>query len=239
MLSTFLQYLIVNGVPEYTVVLMLFLPLLATTVTFSRYILGIKSLTIYASLLLTFALYELARNSNGSIDTFRAIVHGGTLIFVTTVIAYIFQSLTKEMRMHYLAKVTLILTSVCVAVLFLMYAFIQFYNRTFVNLNPLAIVIIILVIDIFMKGYLRKGPEKSAYLIIQTVGISYALFFIMSQIEIKDFLLAHPEVVLYSVLVNIFIGKWKGFRWSEYLRFKNIKLPEPADTYDSTYPEEK
>jgi predicted signal transduction protein with EAL and GGDEF domain len=153
--------------------------------------------------------------------------------------AFIFQSLTKEIRMHYLAKVSLILTSVCVAVLFLMYMFIQFNSRTFVNLSPLAIVIMILVIDIFMRGYLRKGPDKSALLITQTVALSYILFFIMAQRPITTFLLAHPEIVLYSALINILIGNWKGFRWNEYFRFKNIKLPEPADTYDTSYPQEK
>lgn len=239
MLATFLQYLIVHGVPEYTIVLILFLPVMATIVTFTRYILGWKSLTIYASLLLTFALYDLSRTSNGSIDLFKAVVHGGTLIFGSTFIAYLFQSLSKDIRIHYLAKISLILTCMSIAILFLLYAFIQFNNRTFISLSPLAVIIIVLVVDIFTRGHLRKGPEKSAYLIIQTVALAYMLFLIMSQDFFKDFLLNHPEFILYTILVNIFIGRWKGFRWSEYFRFKNIKLPEPADTYDSTYTQEK
>ncbi len=239
MLATFLQYLIAHGVPENTVTFMLYLPLLATVVTFSRYILGIKSLTIYASLLLTFALFQLAQTGRGAVDLTTGLIHGGVLIITTTIIAFILQSLTKEIRMHYLAKVSLILTSVCIAVLFLMYIFIQFNSHTFVNLNPLSIVIIILVIDIFMRGYLRKGSDKSALLITQTIILSYTLFFIMAQPTIAEFLIDHPEIVLYSILINIFIGRWKGFRWSEYVRFKNIKLPEPADTYDTTYTQEK
>src|SRR3989344_4931386 len=172
MLATFLEYLIVSGVPEYTVVLVLFLPIVATIVTFTRYILGWKSLTIYASLLLSFALYDLSRTSNGSVDVIRGLVYGGTLILGSTFIASLFQSLAKEIRLHYLAKVSLILTCMSVAIFFLLYALIQFNERTFISLSPLAVIIIILVVDIFTRGQLRKGPEKSAYLISQTIILS-------------------------------------------------------------------
>ena len=239
MLATFLEYLIVSGVPEYTVVLVLFLPIVATIVTFTRYILGWKSLTIYASLLLSFALYDLSRTSNGSVDVIRGLVYGGTLILGSTFIAYLFQSLAKEIRLHYLAKVSLILTCMSVAFFFLLYALIQFNERTFISLSPLAVIIIILVVDIFTRGQLRKGPEKSAYLISQTIILSFVLFLIMSVQWTKQILLSHPEIVLYTILINIFVGRWRGFRLSEYLRFKNIKLPEPADTYDSLPSQDK
>ena len=122
---------------------------------------------------------------------------------------------------------------------FLLYALIQFNERTFISLSPLAVIIIILVVDIFTRGQLRKGPEKSAYLISQTIILSFVLFLIMSVQWTKQILLSHPEIVLYTILINIFVGRWRGFRLSEYLRFKNIKLPEPADTYDSLPSQDK
>lgn len=238
MLAAFLDYLMASGVPEYTIVLLLYLPVVATIVTFTRYILGWKSLTIYASLLMTFAIYDLAQ-VQGEVDIVRGFAQGGSFILAASFIAYVFQNFTREIRIHYLAKVSLILTFVTATMFFLLYGLLQFNNRTFIDLSPLSVVVIILVTDIFIRGFLRKGPEKSAQLILQTVGLSYVLFFIIAQPQIKDFFLNHPEAVLYTILVNIFMGRWRGFRWSEYLRFNHIKLPDVPDTYDTDYTKEK
>jgi len=35
-------------------------------------------------------------------------------------------------------------------------------------------------------------------------------------------LAAYPWIILLSVPINIFLGKWTGLRLSEYLRFKEV-----------------
>ena len=235
MFEAFIQHLIGNRVPEYTIVLLLYLPLVASFVTFSRYVIGWKSLNIYSTILLAFALYHLSRGAAGEIDVITGFVQGGILIFFSAITALLLQMIMSEVRLHYLAKISLAMSAVTGVIFALLYLAGEVANDTFIKLNPIAILIVIIVMEVFIRSYIRKGWRKSLFLVANTVGLAYLIFFVIAQENVKNFVLAHPEVILFTVFFNIIIGRWRGLRLSEYLRFKNIHM---TSFYDSEYNKE-
>src|SRR3989338_1974105 len=235
MFETFVQHLIEARVPEYTIILLLYLPLVSLVVTFSRYIIGWKSLSIYSSILLTFALYHMSRDVSGEVFLIIGLVQGGILIFFSSLVALLLQIFLAEIRLHYLAKISIAMSFVTIVTFMLLYFASEVVNDTFIKLNPISVLIVIVVMEIFIRSYIRKGWRKSLILIANTIGLSYVMFIILAQNSFKEFVLKHPEVIIYSIVLNIIIGSWRGLRISEFLRFKDI---HSTTFYDSEYPKE-
>ncbi len=54
-MSQLITYMVAQGVPKETVVLILMLPIVATIIAFARQVIGVKGFGIYTSLIITFA----------------------------------------------------------------------------------------------------------------------------------------------------------------------------------------
>ncbi len=230
MFESLIQYLITNGVPEYTLYLLLALPIVTTLVTFSRYFIGLKSLNIYTSILMVFALMEIAHVHGAEFDVFNGLVRGLLITTPMIVIALFLQSVSASMRMHYISKVSIITTLVSVFALFTLYIGTEINALSYILIHPMALIILIVVLDIFVKSYIRKGPIKSVKLILNTIGLAFVISILMEQAFMQKLLFAHPEITLYSLVIDVLLGRWTGLRLSEYLRFKDINIKSDDDT---------
>ena len=94
----------------------------------------------------------------------------------------------------------------------------------------MALINLIVVLDIFVKSYIRKGPIKSVKLILNTIGLAFVISILMEQPFMQKLLFAHPEITLYSLVIDVLLGRWTGLRLSEYLRFKDINIKSDDDT---------
>lgn len=230
MFESLIHYLITNGVPEYTLYLLLALPLVTTLVTFSRYIIGLKSLNIYTSILMVFALMEIAHVHGTDFDIVNGLIRGLMLTAPTIILALILQKLSTQMRLHYISKVSIITTLMSMFTLGLLYIGTELNALSFILMHPMALIILIVVLDIFVKSYIRKGPIKSIKLILNTVGLAFVISMLMEQPFMRSLLFSYPEVTLYSLIVDVLLGRWTGLRLSEYLRFKDINIKSDDDT---------
>ena len=59
-------------------------------------------------------------------------------------------------------------------------------------------------------------------LTFETLIISVAGYFIASWEMLIQLLVTSPWIVLLTIPINIFLGKWTGLRLNEYLRFKDV-----------------
>ena len=233
MFASFIQELIWQGISEHTIAVLLFLPIVAALVTFSRYVIGWKSLNIFSTVLMTFALYELGRMSDGTISIINGFIQGTILTFFVTLTALLVQKFTKNVRLHQLSKVSMILSFTTIVILGLLYigTAVDFSLRP---INSIAVLIIVLVVDVFIRMYIRKGWRKAIKLLANTMTLSFFIFAIIAQPSLKYFVLAHPEVVLLTLLIDVILGRWKHLRFTELIRFRNISLKEQENAEDSS-----
>ncbi len=74
----------------------------------------------------------------------------------------------------------------------------------------------------FYKVQIEEGARGALILTLETILLSMVSFFIVNGTFFRSFLLAYPEIIFLSLIVNILIGKWTGLRLWEYYRFREV-----------------
>lgn len=210
-MSQFIQLSLANGVPLDTLVLVLILPIIVTVIAFFRQVIGIKAFGIYTPAIITFAF--LATNE----------IRYGITIFVTViVIGTVVRFLLKRARLLYLPRVAITITIVGFSILGLLVVG-GIYNRTgLASVSIFPILIMITLVEKFVAVQIEKGGRAAVILSIETLVISVIGYYIASWPALIRFIITYPWISLFTIPINIFLGKWTGLRVSEYVRFRQI-----------------
>ncbi len=226
-MEQFLPYnLIENGaVTQTTLIMIIMLPVVATIVGFVRHIIGLKSLGLYAPIILTFAYFQLAisiQSTNWLDRSIYGFKVGILLTFVVFVTAYITHLITKKIRLHYFPKIALVLTAVAFSFYILVILANLLDKNTFLRSGFLPMILIATVSEQFVLIFIKKKLKDASKLVITTVLTSYMAFLLIIYQPFQLLLIDHPYLIFLTVLLNLIIGKFTGLRITEYFRFKNI-----------------
>jgi len=213
-MTNLIPFLINQGVSEQVLLYVLLLPLLATLISFSRQVIGLRNLGVYHPLLLTFAFISLG------------IKQGLIIFFVVMVLANCIGYLIKKLSLLYLPRITVIVTTITFAVLILiLLAFLSGYEIQIKDYLP--VIIILSLIDKLVSFQIKKNLKPALILSAGTLIIAVLGFYLINIKEIQNIVLSYPLIYLFLVLAtNIFLGKFKGLRLNEVWRFRHLfKLP--------------
>lgn len=192
-------------------------------VVVARYIIGWKSFSMYATLLVTFVLYELSYSPiTDSINLVSGLQMGGLLLTISIVTAFFSHMLLNEIRMHYLAKLGVAFTAATIVTGMALYLFALFIPVPTWTLNTIPVIMIIFMVDIMIRNYLRKGFRKSMILTTYSLTLAIGMYYVFAQDVVRSFILSHPESIFYALAVTILTGKWLGLRLIEYMRFGDL-----------------
>lgn len=214
-----IQYLINNGVPRETIILLLMLPIAATIIAFARQIIGIKGFGIYTPLIISFAI--LTTGLKYGLVFFTVIILTGTIA----------RFLAKRFRLLYLPRMALFLTTVAAAMLFLLGIGAFYQKKGLITASVFAILIMITLVEKFVAAQIERGTAKAIILTAETLLLSVVCFWVIRWKWLQNLVLLYPLWIIVSAgIVNVFLGKWTGLRLSEYFRFreviKNVELPK-------------
>ena len=208
-----------QGVPQETVVLLLMLPIVATVIALARQIIGIKGFGIYTPLIISFAF--LATGLKYGLALFMTILLVGTLI----------RLLVKKLRLLYLPRMAIVLTSVALAILLLFLEGAYSGRKGLIAASIFAVLIMVTLVEKFIVAQIERGARGAIILTSETLLLSIICYWIASWLWLQNLVLLYPLwIILGAIAVNIFLGKWTGLRLLEYWRFreviKNIELPK-------------
>ncbi|NTW13841.1 MAG: hypothetical protein HGA31_02295 [Candidatus Moranbacteria bacterium] len=208
-----IRFVVEGGVPIQTAVLLLMLPIVATLVAFFRQIVGIKAFGIYTPSIVTFAL--IAFDPNG--------LKYGIAIFASVIfVGMITRFILRRFRLLYLPRVAITLSVISFSILCLL-VFGGYYHRTGLAAAPIfPILIMITISEKFVAAQIEKGTKTALILAAETLGISLIGYALLSWSAFILFLVEYPWTILFTIPLNVFIGKWTGLRLSEYVRFARI-----------------
>jgi len=218
--------LIDNGtIPQGTLIMVIMLPVIATMLGFARHIIGIKSLGLYAPIILTYAYFRLGLSAQG--ETWSDQVYYGIkvgLILSATVLltSYLAHIITKQLRVHYFPKIALVLTAVATSVYVLIIIADLTDKQTFQYTGFLPIILIATISEQFVSILAKKNLRVATSLTITTVLLSMATFSLVIFEPFQNLFLDYPYLIIVTILINMLIGRFTGLRISEYLRFKDI-----------------
>lgn len=204
------QWIFSNGISKDLLEIIIFIPLIATIINLSRYIIGFKSFGIYVPVVLAISYH------------FTGLRYG---LFITTVVAIssiIGYNILKKLRMHYLSRIAVnyILSIIILIVSILAIQKLPFLGmNNFKIINPIAIVSIIALTDFFTKMYIKKNIVHTLRVLVETVIIAITGWVLISIPNIINLMINNLWVLLLIALLNIIIGLFSGLRIKEIFRF--------------------
>ncbi|MCA9380836.1 hypothetical protein KC678_01085 [Candidatus Dojkabacteria bacterium] len=208
------------------------LPIVTTLTGFMRHVIGLKSLSVYAPIVVTFAFYQVGFiDADADSNFFRGLFFGLILyviVFLTSSFTY---SLIKPLRMHYIPKTTLVMISVSIVIIFTIILGTLFFDRKgLIYLDIFPLIMIVTLSDTFVSTLSRKSFEQTSVIGLQTLIIGILAYGFLSLREVRSFALEYTAVlILILIVINFYIGRFVGLRLTEYFRFSDILLKEPDD----------
>ena len=209
--SPIIRFFIIEGVPFETVILILMLPIIATLIAFLRQVVGIKAFGIYTPLIITFAF--LATNG----------LRYGVAIFLAVIfIGMLMRFILKPFRLLYLPRVAIMLTVVAILILFLLVFGGNMKRTGLASVSIFPILIMITLVEKFVAVQIEKGNKTALLLALETLIISIIGFYIASWSALIRLVVGYPWIILFTIPINVMIGRWTGLRIIEYIRFKDV-----------------
>lgn len=209
-MSQLITYMVAQGVPRETVVLILMLPIVATLIAFTRQVIGIKGFGIYTSLIITFVFLS------------TGLKYGLVIFVIVLITGTLMRFVVRRLRLLYLPRMAIILTLVALVIILVFLGAVFFGRVGFLNVSIFPIIIIIILVEKFIAAQIEKGNRAAIILSLETVALSILCYFIASWPWLRDIVYLRPEWIFLTIVINIFLGKWTGLRLSEYFRFREV-----------------
>lgn len=210
-LKHFVRYAVDRGVPANTIVLILLLPLIGALVGVLQYFVGLSGFSTFmpAMIAVTFLATGIA---------------GGLILFGVILIATLVSGkLLRRIKLYYWPRraITLMIVSLITFVLLALSPSLGLLDLTQISIFP--ILFLILLSEEFTRVQVGKSKKSAVSLTIGTLVISILGASLMSWEYLQKLVLLNPEISFLVVLIlNIFIGRYGGWRLSEYQRFKSL-----------------
>ncbi len=209
--SPIIQYFIQQGVPLDTVILLFMLPIIVTLIAFFRQVVGIKAFGIYTPAIVTFAFLAIPQ------------LRYGVVIFISVIlVGMLMRFVLKGLRILYLPRVAITLSIIAFSILMLLGIGGSLQRTGLASVSIFPILIMITLVEKFVAAQLEKGNKAALILAIETLAISLIGYKLASWPFLISGIVAYPWLILFTIPVNIFLGKWDGLRLTEYIRFREV-----------------
>jgi len=200
-----------RGVPANTIVLVVLFPVVAAIIAASRHLFGLRGFGIFTPAVLSVAFVA------------TGLVSGILVFLVILMVASIGRMILRKMKLHYLPRMALLLWFVSLGVFGLMYLSSFVELEAVVKLNIFPILILVLLAENFIEVQIGKSRKEAISLTVETIILAVISSLMLSLDIVQKTALLNPEIVVVSVLIfDVFVGRYVGLRYVEYLKFKKI-----------------
>jgi hypothetical protein len=195
------------GIPSDSLVLILFIPLMAMVVVFFRYIVGVATLGIAPTIVVALTLFVTG-------------LVLGLLLFGTLLLSvFLSRILFKRLRIMQLTKVSLSMLIVSLLTIFTLSIGLYSGLISSGDISIFPILVFMLLSERIVAILLEKKAANTLGITFTTLLLGIIGFYALSQKVVQNILLSYPEIVLLVIPVNWFIGRYFGLRLTEYFRF--------------------
>lgn len=210
-ISPIIRYFLQQGVPLDTVILLLIFPVIVTLIAFFRQVIGVKAFGIYTPAIITFAFLAIPQ------------LRYGVVIFIAVIlIGMLMRYGLRFFRILYLPRVAITLSIIAFLILILLTTGGAMQRTGLASVSIFPILIMITIVEKFVVAQMEKGNRTAIILAVETLIISLVGYYLASWSVLIEGIVRYPLIILFTIPINIFLGKWDGLRLTEYLRFKEV-----------------
>lgn len=192
---------------------LLLIPFGTVILSFARVMIGVNTFGIFTPILLTLFFIE------------TSFVFGFVFFALVVLLGFSQRYILDRFYLLAVPRLSILLTLVIIfyvgfALIAEYFGFLSVGDRT---LNYFPIVIITVFIERFSIYFIEEGPRNTLKTAFGTLLVSTLCFVLLSVTWLKVMLFNNPELLLFSVGLNVLIGSYKGYRLTEYFRFTGFK----------------
>lgn len=211
------------GIYNYTLILILLLPIISTIVSISRHIVGMKTLSLYAPIVLAYAFIEMSVNRvDESFDVLIGIRYGLLFFLLVLFVATGLYHLLRKFRVNYYSKMSLIFTGIASSVFIAYFMAAVLGDTALLDVNIFSIVLIAAISERLVARYARTDFRLTFFLGLETLSIALIGLLIFSIPKLQQLLIDAPWILIFVIIINLAVGSFKGLRLTEYFRFRSI-----------------
>jgi len=214
-ITNFLRHAIHWGVAQgyslEVLILLLLLPLALSVVAIGRYLIGLQGLGLFPPVMLGVVFLALG------------IIPGLLLFLVILLIEILVIFLLKRLKIHFMAKMALVLLVACLGLLPIFLLILKLGVSNLFNSAFIPILILILIGENLAEVQLRKTPRKAFRATIETLILASLAFFVLNSLVLQKMMLLYPEAMIVLVaILDIWVGRFAGLRLLEYHCFRKL-----------------
>lgn len=220
-LTDTISNLIVSSNPNI-VIFLLTLPIVITVLGIARYIIGVKSLGIYAPIVLSFLFFQFGTIGKDQVDILQGFKYGLFLTLIIFVSCFLFYKLIQKSSLHYYSKLSMVVTGISMVLLSILVLLDTINREGLLRINIFSLVLIATISELYLNLFAFKGTREAFIRSAETIILASVCFIIISLKPLQDFLIAYPWVIILNFPINYFVGRFAGLRLTEYYRFRDI-----------------
>ncbi len=201
------------GLPFSLLRTILMLPIGALVVVVFRNVIGMPTFGTFLP-----ALIAAAAGETGGL-------WGVVAVLILVAVVFVARAAVHRLELLHSPTLAILLAAVAVAILStaLLADHLGLPKLTRITMFPLAVMAI--TAERFYLSLTEQGARKAGKELAGTLVVMLACFAVMSSLALQVLLIGFPEVLLWVVAANIYLGRWVGLRLSEYLRFRPVLTP--------------
>lgn len=209
LLSSLVNAMLTRGVPSQTVILLLVLPVIAMILAFLKQVVGITTFGLYTPSIIALSFLALGWQL------------GVLFLLFIILTGYATRAGMRRWRLLYVPKVALIITVVSITLMVLM-GVSAFFGVTFSRETIFILLIMSTLSESFLNMKTEQGLLPAIFGIGETILASLVCVFIVQWGVFQSLILAYPELILFTIIADVVLGRWTGLRLVEYFRFREV-----------------
>jgi hypothetical protein len=75
----------------------------------------------------------------------------------------------------------------------------------------------------FVSAQIEQGFSAAVFLTTETLVLSIVTYYLVSWDPFQSLILAYPELIFLTLIINFLLGRWTGLRLMEYYRFRQVR----------------
>jgi len=198
--------------------LILVLPLVAFFLVVIRNVIGLETFGTFSPMLLSLAFLT------------TGLAWGMVVFFIIVGIGAGLRLVLQRLRLHLVSRVAILIAVVAVSMVGLTVIGATLGIGALLHVSIFPMVIMANIIENFTNTQLERGTGEALRLTLNTLLVATCSYIGIEQTGLKPLVLTFPEILLVVIVVELLLGRWRGLRLIEYIRFSGLLYrsePEP------------
>ncbi len=197
-------------VPLQALNLILVLPVIASIIVVVRTLVGVETFGTFSPVIVSLSFITTG-------------LQWGTAIFAIIVgVGAVVRAGLQRVRLQLVARLAILIAVVAGIMAGLTVLGASFGVGALMNVSIFPMVIMANVIENFATSQAEFGTREAVRLTVNTLALSALCYLLVEGTGLQSILLAFPEMLIFALVVDVVLGKWRGLRLLEYTRFLSL-----------------